>query len=169
MDRVPKTGVKVGDLMTRDYVFVGPSTNLRECAKKMIKQRVGSLIVKEDKKLVGILTKKEIVWAVFKKSQKELANIPSKDVMVKKVVTIKPSADIVEAIQKFKKKKVRRLPVVEHKRVIGILTLKDVLKMDPGLFEILYESIRIREESEKLKRKSESEGLWELEDEEIET
>lgn len=153
MGNAPKTGIRVGDIMTRDFVFVSPDTNLQECAKKMIKQHVGSLIIKDQQKLRGLVTKREIVWAVFKKSSKDLRNILAKDVMTRKVVTIKPSADIVDAVSKFRKKKVRRLPVLESGKVIGIITLKDILRMDPGLFEMMYESIRIREETVKLRNK----------------
>jgi len=74
--------------------------------------------------------------------------------MKRKVITIKPSADITEAMDRFKKKKIRRLPVVEQGKLIGLLTEKDVLKIDPGLFQMIAETIKIREETEKLKRKS---------------
>lgn len=73
--------------------------------------------------------------------------------MKRKVVTIKPSADIIEAMRIFRKKNVRRLPVVENGKLIGLLTSKDILKIDPGLFEMMAETMKIREETEKLKRK----------------
>ena len=149
--KTPKTGVNVGDLMTRNFIHVAPDTNLKKCAKKMIKKRVGSLIIKDDKKLRGILTEKDIVWAVVKKSKKDLKNILAKDLMKRKVHTIKPSADIADALKKFKKKKIRRLPVIENKKVIGMLTIKDILKVDPGLYELISENMKIKEETEKLK------------------
>tara|TARA_Y100000310_G_C20635634_1_gene791001 strand:- start:229 stop:792 length:564 start_codon:yes stop_codon:yes gene_type:complete len=146
--------VKVGDLMTRNFMWVTPETNLRKCAKTMIKKRVGSLIVKEKNsdKLRGIITEKDIVWAVIKKSKKDLANILVKDIMKRKVVTIKPSADITEALKKIKKKKTRRLPVVENKKVIGMLTTKDIFKISPDLFASIAETMKIREETDKLKK-----------------
>lgn len=147
-----KIGMKIGDLMTRDFTHVSPSMNLKECAKIMIKKRVGSLIIKEGSSLRGILTEKDIVWAVSKKSKKDLKDIEAKDLMKRKVVTIKPGADIADAMQKFKKKKVRRLPVVENGKLIGIITANDILRIDPGLFQIMSETIKIREETEKLKR-----------------
>ncbi|RMF98372.1 MAG: CBS domain-containing protein [Candidatus Schekmanbacteria bacterium] len=147
-----RTGIKVGDIMTRNFVFVSPDTNLKECSKKMVKSKVGCLIVKDGQKLKGVLTRREILWAIIKKSKKDLESILAKDVMKKKVVTIKPSADIIEAMNKFKKKKVRRLPVVEFGKVIGVITLKDILKMDPGLFEMIYEMIQIKEETEKMRK-----------------
>lgn len=147
------TGIKVGDLMTRNFIHVSPDTNLKECARTMVKKRVGSLIIKEGDKLKGILTEKDIIWAIVKKSKNDLKNIKAKALMRRKVVTIKPGADITDAVTKFKKKKVRRLPVVENGRLIGFLTTKDILKIDPGLFQSIAETIKIREETEKLKRK----------------
>ena len=43
-----KIGIKVGDIMTRDFVSVKPDTNIINCAKLMMKKRVGSLILEED-------------------------------------------------------------------------------------------------------------------------
>jgi CBS domain-containing protein len=146
-------GIKVGDVMTRNFIFVSPETDLRECAKTMVKKRVGSLIIKEDYNLKGILTEKDIVWAVVKKTKKGLKDIMAKDLMKRKVVTIKPSADISEALDKLRKKRIRRLPVVENGKLIGLLTEKDILKMDPGLFQMIAQTLKIREETEKLSRR----------------
>ena len=146
------TGIKVGDLMTRNFVHVTPETDLKTCAKTLVKKRVGSLLIKEDDKLKGILTEKDIVWAVVKKSANDLADIKAKDLMKRKVTTIKPGADITDAMKKFKKKKIRRLPVVEKKKLIGIITTNDILKIDPGLFQAIAETIKIKEEKSKIKR-----------------
>lgn len=147
-----ETGVKVGDLMTRNFISINKDANLKDCAELMVKKRVGSLIVKDNDKLKGILTRKDILWAIVKKSENDLKNIQVKDLMKLKIVTIKPGEDITDAMRKFKKKKVRRLPVVERGKLIGLLTLKDALKIDPGLFQMIAETIKIKEETEKLNR-----------------
>ena len=147
-----KTGIKVGELMTRNFIYVAPNTNLKKCAETMVKKRVGSLIIKENQELKGILTEKDIIWAVVKKSKKDLDKILAKDLMKKKVVTISPYVDIVDALEKIKREKVRRLPVVENGKIIGLITLKDILKIDPGLFEVILETMKIKEEQAKLKR-----------------
>lgn len=147
-----QTGVLVGDLMTRNFIHITPIVNLREAAKTMIKKRVGSLIILEKDNLKGILTEKDIVWAAVKKGKSHLRDIHVKDLMKRKVVTIKPSVDIVEALAKMRKKKVRRLPVLENKKVIGMLTMNDILRIDPGLFQLIGENFKIKEETEKLKR-----------------
>jgi predicted transcriptional regulator len=147
------TGIKVGDLMTRNFVHVSPNTNLKECAKIMVKKRVGSLLIQEENTLKGILTEKDIIWAIVKKSYDDLEKIKASALMKRKVTTIKPGADITEAMEKFKKKKVRRLPVVENKKLIGYITTNDILKIDPGLFQAIAETIKIKEEKEKFFRR----------------
>jgi len=148
------TGIKVGDLMTRNFIHISPDTNLKECARTMIKKRVGSLIIKDGHKLKGILTEKDIIWAIVKKSKKDLEEIKAKDLMKRRVITIKPGNDITDATQKMKKKKIRRLPVVENGKLIGMLTANDILRIDPGLFQMIAETIKIKEETEKLNRSS---------------
>ena len=145
-----KTGISVGDLMTRNFVHVSPKTNLKKCAETMIKKHVGSLVVKEGNQLMGILTEKDILWAIMKKSVRDLEKINAEDIANKKVITIKPSVDVIEALNRMKRDKVRRLPVTENGKVIGLLTLKDILKIDPNLYEIISETVKIKEESAKL-------------------
>ncbi len=145
--------IKVGDIMTRNFVFVKPDTSLINCAKKMMKHRVGSLLLVENKNLKGIITEKDIVWALTKKP-KNLDKISANDITPKKLSTIKPSATIDEAIQRMKKMKFRRLPVTVNGNVIGILTLKDILKIEPDFLHQDYFNLAdIRELSEKMKRK----------------
>ncbi len=151
-----KIGIKVGDIMTRNFTSVSPETSIKECARILIKNRVGSLILKDKEKLRGLLTERDIIWAMTKKPVEELDKIKAKDLAKKKVTTIKPSADLYDALQKMKKSKYRWLPVVVGGGVIGFLTLKDILRVEPSLFEIAHSqgAFQIREEDEKLRRKA---------------
>jgi len=146
-----KIGVKVGDIMTRNFVSVKPDTNLIDCAKEMIKKHVGSLIVKDMQSLKGILTEKDIVWAVVKRQ--DLTKIKAKDIMTRRVVTINPSKDIYEAISRMSNTKIRVLPVVVRDKVIGVVTMKDILRLEPSLSDIVTRSIEIKEENAKLNRR----------------
>lgn len=146
----PKIGIKVGDIMTRNFVSVKPDTPISECAKEMVKKHVGSLVVKDQQHLRGILTERDIVWAVVKKQN--LNNIKAKDIMTQRVVSITPAKDLSEAIDRIRKTRFRILPVVVKGRAIGVITVKDILRIQPTLAESLRESIEIKEETEKIKR-----------------
>jgi CBS domain-containing protein len=141
----------VSDVMTRDPICVKPDTSLLECARKMVRKRVGSLIVANKKKLVGFLSQRDILWALIKKSKKDLSKIKAKDISAKKIATIKPSFTIGEAVKRMKKLKFERLPVVHNGEVVGMLTAKDIFNFNPELYPELTEFAKIREESRKLR------------------
>jgi CBS domain-containing protein len=154
-----KVGVKVGDVMTKRFVSVVSSLNVVECAKIMAKRGVGSLIVSDGQKLKGIMTEGDILLAVAKGIDLKKTNVGK--IMTKKVIGINPSKDISEAMQLMKIKKVRWLPVLADSNVIGLLTEKDILKIQPDLFDIASQNIKIAEEEEKFKRiKAVDEYRW---------
>jgi len=147
--------ITVADVMTRNPVTASPDDNLLECAKKMIRKRVGNLVLieKKDKKVVGFLSQRDILWALIKKSKKDLKDIKAKDVSVKKIFTIKPIEGIQKALERMNKKRVKRLPVVEKgKKLVGIISSKDILTFKPEFYPELEEFAKIREEQEKLNR-----------------
>lgn len=153
-----KVGIKVGDVMTRRFVSVNPETSIRECAKLMTKRRVGSLIVRADQTLKGIATEGDIIQAVAKDLDMKA---PIARVMTKRAIGIKPTKDIYDALVVMKRKKVRWLPVMAGKAVIGLLTEKDILKVQPDLFDIALQNVKIAEEKEKWKRiKAVDEFRW---------
>ena len=138
--------------MIRNFTYLHPEDSLLKCSKTMIKERVGSIILKEGDKLKGIISMKDIVWALYKKKCKNLENVKVKDIATKKIITIKPDATLDEALEKMNKKKVIRLPVISNKKMVGYVTLRDMLKIRPSLYESLQEFESIREEADKIRR-----------------
>lgn len=155
--------IKVGDVMTRNFIYITPETKLLQCARTMIKSSVGSLIIKQGDNLHGILTEKDIVWAITKKN-KNFNKLLAKDIAQKKVISIKPEANITEALEKMNKNKIRRMPVISDKKIIGYVTLKDIVKFIPEIFQESREFEKIREETEKIKRSQLSEKRSSIED-----
>lgn len=144
--------IRVGDVMTRNFISIEPNTNLMECAKIMIKNRVGSLVIKEKDQLKGIITEKDIIWAITKKGCDDIKKISAKEVATKKAHTIRPEATIEEALDKMNKNKIRRMPVISNNRLIGYITLKDIVKFMPTIFNEEREFEKIKEHEEKIKR-----------------
>jgi len=143
--------IMVSDLMTQDPITISPDINLLECVKKMVKKRTGSVLIVDKKKLVGLISEHDILWALTKKLPSDLAKIKSIDISPRKIATIKPSAPIEEAWRKMKKLKFERLPVIKDKELIGLITAKDILNFHPELYRELDEFAKIREEARKLK------------------
>jgi len=77
-----KIGVKVGDIMTRDFVSARPDIFILDAVKLMVKKRVGSLILQDEGILKGILTEKDIMWALSKKSTEDLEKVRALDICI---------------------------------------------------------------------------------------
>ena len=151
--------------MTRSPLTIKPDTNLLDCTKKMIKNKIGSFPIVEKKKLVGFISQRDILWAIVKKSAKDLQDIKVIDISRKKITTIRPKAPMEEALNKMKGK-FQKLPVVQNGELVGMITIKDILSFNPEFYPEIEELSRIREESQKLKRikkirERESEGICE--------
>ena len=146
------TNILVADLMTREPITIKPDTNLLECANKMVKKKVGSLLIVDGKKLVGFISRQDVLWALVKKSKEDLSSIKAIDISPKKIATIKPSSTIKDALDKMKKLKFDRLPVIQEGTLVGMVTVRDILNFSPEYYPELDEFAQIREETQKLKR-----------------
>jgi len=149
-----KIGIKVGDVMTRQLVSVKPSEEIIDCAKEMASKDVGLVIVEKNGKLLGVLTERDVIWALTKKG--DLRNVKAGDIMLRKITTIKPSRDIYEALVRMRKQNTKWLPITVNKRVIGLLTLNDILRIEPSLFDIAVSHMNIKDADDKLRRKEDA-------------
>jgi len=131
-------------------ISIKPDENIEKCAQQMIEKRTGLLMVKENGTVDGLLSKKDIIWALTKKGS--LKEIKAKDIMSRKIITINPSKDIYDALVLMKDKKKRWLPVREQGKIIGLISINDILRIEPSLFDIAIQNNYIREEKEKLKK-----------------
>jgi len=146
-----KTGIRVRDAMTKNPVTASPENNIQECAQKMLKQGVGSLVIKDNGKLVGIISEKDFVNKIVSQGLDPIKT-KAKDIMSKNLFTIEPDKDIYDALILMGKEETRKLPVVEKNKLLGFLTVRDILKLEPALFEIRVGQFKIKEEEEKLRR-----------------
>ena len=143
-----KTGYKVYDCMTTKPISVSSAATLEECAKVMDKNHVGALVIKDNHESKGLITEQDIVRKVIANGINPQAK-KVKDFMEKKLIKIKSSDDIYDALIKMRDSNIRHLPVVDNGKMVGLLTLKDILKIEPQLFELLVEKFELREATRK--------------------
>ena len=156
-----KTGIKVIDTMTERPIFVSPEMTLQECSRIMADNHVGSLVIKEKSLLKGLITEQDIVRKAVALGL-DTKEIDVGSIMVQKLTTIEPEKDIYDALVLMKKLNIRQLPVMKDGEMVGLLTLKDILKIEPQLFDLLVEKFELREESRKpINRIIASEGICE--------
>ena len=154
-----ETGYKVGDAITKNPITLKPGASLKQCADLMAKKHVGSVLIEEKGKIVGILSEQDIVRKAVAKGIAGKKKV--KDIMEKNLVTITPDKDLFDAIRVMRDHNIRHLPVVYKSKFLGLITMKDILKLEPDLFDLLIEKFEVREERKILRTEAE-EGVCEL-------
>jgi CBS domain-containing protein len=137
--------VPVMEVMSRNPVSVEPKDTIDLVSKLMKDKGIGSLIVVKNGKPIGIVTEKDIVAKVVAKDAKP-SEVKVKDIMSSPVKMIHPHDSIEDAAKLMAENSIRRLVVSEKKKLVGIVTENDILKMWPNLIELTREVSRISPE-----------------------
>ena len=115
----------VRDAMTPGVRAAAVTESLADAAQRMKDEDVGSLPVVEDDRLVGIVTDRDIVVrAVAERVDPQSVKVG--DVASRELVVVEPEQDLDEALALMARHQVRRLPVVEEGRLVGMLAQADV-------------------------------------------
>jgi signal-transduction protein with cAMP-binding, CBS, and nucleotidyltransferase domain len=117
--------MNVADVALRPPVTIRPEATIAEAARLMASAGVGALVVIETEHPVGIVTDRDLVIRALAKHVPDDGRIDS--VMSTNVVAVEGSSDIREAMRAFSHHAVRRLPVITAGRVMGMLTVDDVV------------------------------------------
>jgi len=142
------TGIKVKDAMISRVVTARSNQNVFQTSKVMRKEDVGSVVIVEGNKPIGIVTREDIVNKVTAKDL-QASKILLKDIMSKDLITCPPDCDISEAARRMSKYKYERIPIVSMGKLIGIISTREIAKVAPAALEIATEHLRI-EEPEKI-------------------
>ena len=117
--------MKVRDIMTSAVAYAAPDTNLADIAVLMRDENVGAIPVLDDEMLVGIVTDRDIVVRCIADG-KDAAECTAEDVITENLETVEPDDDVEEASQIMARRQIRRLPVVEDGKLVGMLSLGDI-------------------------------------------
>ena len=119
----------VRDAMTEDPRSIGSSASVVEAARLMREQHIGSLPVTEDERLVGMITDRDITTRVVAESAApETTSVG--DVYSRDLISVEPDHDLGEALELMSRHQVRRLPVVENGRLVGVVAQADIALKD---------------------------------------
>jgi CBS domain-containing protein len=116
---------KVRDAMTPEPRVADPSLSLAEAAQLMKSEDIGSLPIVQEGQLVAVLTDRDIVVRAVAESA-DLSATKVGEIASRKPVTIEPDEDLDEALAQMARAQVRRLPVVEGGRLVGVLAQADI-------------------------------------------
>jgi CBS domain-containing protein len=133
--------VLVRDVMSKDVKVVRPDTSVKEVVATMNKFDIGSIIVVQGERPVGIITERDILRRLVGPSLAP-ETLTARQIMTSPVVAINEMASIEEAAKLMAKKKVKRLPVMSDDKLVGILTFTDIVFKMPTLLSLLEEIVR---------------------------
>lgn len=119
--------------MQRKVITAKPNVTLKEACQVMSKLRIGSLIIYEEGKILGIVTDSDILKAIAINKDPEQTTL--EEIMTRNVITITPDSSLEEAVSLMIKHKIKRLPVVEDNKLVGIVTASDIIVVEPKLIE----------------------------------
>jgi CBS domain-containing protein len=114
--------VKIREIMSTDLACAKPETTVREVADMMRREDCGSIPITRDGNLMGIITDRDITVRVVAKGRDPRA-VHVEDVMTPDVATVSPDQDTDDALRRMSSAQVRRLPVVEGHRLVGLVAM----------------------------------------------
>ena len=128
--------LKVGDVMVKEVITVDSNSTVKQAADIMNKFEIGCLIATKDGKAVGILTERDLLKRIVSQA-KSPRRTKVAAVMSKPMIVVEPQMDLEEAIKLMFKMKIKKLPVVEHGQLKGLVTLTDLARFQPQIIRIL--------------------------------
>jgi signal-transduction protein with cAMP-binding, CBS, and nucleotidyltransferase domain len=141
-----ETRVPIGEVMKRNPTMIDMEATVAKAAKVMCQEEVGSVIILDHNKPIGIVTEEDINCKVVAKDLKP-SKVHVHEIMSTPLITVSVDKTSGDAAHMMVKHKVRRLPVVdEHNKVIGIVTVRDLLTVSTELNDLLEDIIEINRE-----------------------
>jgi len=148
-------GILVKSIMTKPPVKIESNATVQAAAKEMVKHRVGSIIVVKNKNPIGIITETDLNKKIVAPG-KDPKKLKVMDVMSSPIVFTNPNDDLETAVEKMENHKIKRLPVVDKGKIVGIVTNTDIARASPEMIDILNFRLKMRSELPTIKESSTS-------------
>jgi CBS domain-containing protein len=125
----------IADVMNLKLVSVRPDESAQVAVARMLESGVGSVLVCEDNRLLGIFTERDVLRLAGESA--DLRQIRVADVMTRHVLSIGPDDDVVAAARLMGEKRIRHVPVVQDGNILGVVGIRDVMR---SLVELIWRS-----------------------------
>ena len=129
------------DQKGRNTWSIHPDATVFNAVAKMAEKDIGSLVVMEGDEFVGIITERQYARNVVLKG-KTSPTTPVRDIMERHVVIARPEQSVDQCMALMSEKRVRHLPVFEGKKLIGVVSIGDLVKSTIGDQKFLIEQLK---------------------------
>jgi CBS domain-containing protein len=131
-----ETSLRVADVMVKEVITIDARLTVKEAADIMNKFEIGCVIAVRKGKAMGILTERDLLKRVVAEGR-DASKIKVKDVMTSPLVVTESDMDLGEAVRLMFKMKIKKLPVVDGKKLVGLVSLTDIARFQPQMITIL--------------------------------
>jgi CBS domain-containing protein len=121
-----KTADYVKEIMTTPVVTVAPQATVAQALRAMIDHDIGAVVVADGDAAAGVFTERDLTRGIL--DDPGLLGRSVEDVMSSPVITASPDEEVVFVFRRMSERQIRRLPVLESDRLIGIVTERDLLR-----------------------------------------
>ena len=128
--------LRVEDVMVKEVITIDEDFTVKEAAEVMNKFEIGCLIGVRKGKAMGILTERDVLKRVVAQGR-DASKTKVKDAMTSPLVIVEPGMDLAEAVKLMFQMKIKKLPVVDGKRLVGLVSLTDIARFQPQMITIL--------------------------------
>ncbi|MCJ7817225.1 MAG: CBS domain-containing protein [Candidatus Thorarchaeota archaeon] len=141
----PTHSMFVKDIMAVNVVTMPPDATILDVSKSMSDMDIGSIIIVDKERPVGIITESDIVRRVIAE-EKDPKTTSASEIMTSPIIHVEPGMGLTDAMRVMAKSNIRRVAVLKNDSLAGIITSRDILRWSPELIDILVESLRLRNE-----------------------
>jgi CBS domain-containing protein len=134
--------ILVRDIMAKNVKTVRTDDSVHDAVVKMNKFDVGSVIVVNNNRPVGIITSKNVLARVVE-PRLDAGTVRVRDIMSSPLITIEPDAAIEDAARLMAQKRIKKLVVMDRDKILGILSTSDIVRANPTQLGILQELLKI--------------------------
>jgi len=131
--------MELKDIMVQNVITVNPNTTVKAAAKLMNQHNIGCLIVVGKGKVVGIVTERDILRKIVEAS-KNPEKTKVSEIMSTKLLVAAPNMDVVDAAKMMLQRKIKKLPIVTNKKLVGLVTLTDIartVRIEPEIMNVI--------------------------------
>jgi len=128
--------LKVEDVMVKDVITISYRTSVKRAAQVMNKHEIGCLIVVKGRKAVGIVTERDMLKRVVAKAANP-QKTKVEEIMSHPLIVVEPDMDLEDAVKLMFEMKIKKLPVVEKGKLVGLISITDIARFHPHIMDII--------------------------------
>jgi CBS domain-containing protein len=138
--------VSVAEVMNKAVIVMDINSDIPAIAREMVSRDAGSVIITENGKAMGIVTERDFARGIVTEDRRP-SEVKASELLSTPLITIEPERSISEASEIMLKARIKRLPVLKDRTVIGVISNTDILMVSPGLNTILKDLIDMNREA----------------------